>query len=55
LIFREKTASGKVGNLLLVFHFSTLHRGGGNVEIAWRFPRAVGNEGKPAFGFPRFP
>jgi hypothetical protein len=25
------------------------------VGIAERFPRAVGNEGKPGFGFPRFP
>src|SRR5580704_18734002 len=30
-------------------------RRGGNVEIAQRFPRAGGNEGKPGFGFPRFP
>src|SRR4030088_2244829 len=43
------------GNLLLVFHFSTRSRGCGNVGIAQRFPRAVGNEGKPGFGFPRFP
>jgi hypothetical protein len=21
----------------------------------WRFPSAVGNDGKPPFGFPRFP
>src|ERR1700676_2251049 len=33
----------------------TSRRGGGNVGIAQRFPRAVGNEGKPGFGFPRFP
>ena len=55
LDLREKTASGKVENLFLVFHFSTPSRGRGNVEIAQRFPRAVGNEGKPGFGFPRFP
>ena len=30
-------------------------RGCGIVGIAERFPRAVGNEGKPGFGFPRFP
>ena len=45
LVLREKIASGKVGNLLLVFHFSTRRRGGGNVGIAQRFPRAVDNEG----------
>ena len=30
-------------------------RGCGNVGIAERFPRAVEREGKPVFGFPRFP
>lgn len=30
-------------------------RGCGNVGIAKRFPRAVEREGKPVFGFPRFP
>src|SRR6202171_5712582 len=30
----EKTASGKVGNLLLVFHFSAPRRSCGNVGIA---------------------
>src|SRR6266446_984170 len=42
--FEKETVSGKVGNLLLVFHFSTRSRGGGNVGIAQRFPRAVGAE-----------
>src|ERR1700738_4493833 len=53
--FETKTTSGKVGNLLLVFHFSTPGGAGGNVGIAKRFPRAVERDGKPAFGFPRFP
>src|SRR5271163_4959146 len=55
LVSNKKTTSGKVGNLLLVFHFPTPRRGGGNVGIAQRFPRAVGKDGKPGFGFPRFP
>jgi len=32
LVLREKTASGKVGNLLLVFHFSRLARAVGMWE-----------------------
>jgi hypothetical protein len=44
------------GLLFLSLVLRHKHRwGGGNVEIAQRFPRAVGNEGKPGFGFPRFP
>jgi hypothetical protein len=54
-VLREKTASGKVENLLLVFHFSTRRRGGGNVEIASAISKGCGQRGKPAFGFPRCP
>ncbi len=65
LVFREKTrvivasGGGKVGNLLLVFHFSMAAKpGGGNVGISRllaRFPRGGGKSGKAAFGFPGFP
>src|SRR5437899_7350400 len=48
------TARGKVENVVFVFHFSAPRRGGGNVGIAQRFPRAGENEGKPGFGFPSF-
>jgi hypothetical protein len=51
----NKTASGKVENLGLVFHFSTPSRRGGNVEIAVAISKPCGKSGKPAFGFPRFP
>jgi hypothetical protein len=51
---------GKVGNLLLVFHFSIrllppeLWKCG-NLALFARFPRNGGKRGNPAFGFPRFP
>ena len=45
---------GKVGRPVLAFHFPTARRGCGNVGIAQRFPKAVGAEGKPVFGFPFF-
>jgi hypothetical protein len=51
---------GKVGNLLLVFHFSIrllppeLWKCG-NLAFFARFPRNGGKRGNPAFGFPRFP
>src|SRR5450755_2501327 len=47
-----------VGKWETCFRFSTFPRGAGAVgmwESQQRFPRAVGNEGKPGFGFPRFP
>ena len=51
---------GKVGNLLLVFHFSIrrCRRSCGNVEIPPLLrdsQGARGKRGKPAVGFPRFP
>src|SRR5205814_5641476 len=56
----KKGGGGKVGNLLLVFHFS-IRLAAGAVEM-WEsrrfgrdFHRARGKRGKPAFGFPRFP
>src|ERR1700730_1096564 len=58
-IARRGTARGKVGNLGLVFHFSS--RGPhplwecGNLAGFARFPRGGGKSGKPAFGFPLFP
>src|ERR1700730_11768242 len=52
---RYKTTSGKVRNLLLVLHFSTPSRRGGNVGIALAISKRCGNSGKPAFGFPLFP
>ena len=50
-----KTTSGKVRNLLLVLHFSTPRRRGGNVGIALAISKRCGNSGKPALGFPLFP
>src|SRR6202030_3670970 len=51
---------GKVGNLLLVFHFSIRLLPPelwecGNLAFFARFPRNGGKRGNPAFGFPRFP
>src|SRR5712691_2859632 len=48
----------QVGKWETCFRFSTFPRGAGAVgmwESQQRFPRAVGNEGNPGFGFPRFP
>jgi hypothetical protein len=56
---RERNrARGKVEILLLDFHFSmgaVVGAVGMWESRLWRFPRAVGGEGKPAFGFPRRP
>src|SRR5580692_90476 len=55
----SRVACGKVGNLILVFHFS--RRGPpelwecGNLVGLARFPRGGGKSGKPGFGFPLFP
>src|SRR5579871_4715396 len=53
----QKAATGKWESCFWISTFPRgRSRGWGNVGIAlWRFPRAVGNVGKPAFGFPRFP
>src|SRR5258708_2198214 len=55
----SRVACGKVGNLILVFHFS--RRGPpelwecGNLAGLARFPRGGGKSGKPVFGFPLLP
>src|ERR1035441_3335299 len=50
---------GSVGNLLLVFHFPLLGEAWrwecGNLAVLARFPRAGGECGKPALGFPLSP
>src|SRR5947209_17159330 len=53
---RTRAATGKWESFFWISTFPRgRRRGCGNVGIApWRFPRAVGNDGKPAFGFPRF-
>ena len=57
--FNPPEGGGKVGNLLLVFHFSTVASPElwecGNLAGFARFPRSGGKRGNPGFGFPRFP
>src|SRR5882724_11041320 len=49
----RENARGKVGNLLLVFHFSTASSSElwecGNLAVLARFPRSCGKRGKPVF------
>jgi hypothetical protein len=61
-VLRKKIrGGGKVGNLLLVFHFSIALVAGAVEMWESRLPfggiskGARGKSGKPAFGFPRFP
>ena len=52
-----RAPGGKVGNRVLVFHFSR-RRTPGRWECenpAFGFSRGGGKRGKPGFGFPRFP
>jgi hypothetical protein len=51
--FNPREGGGKVGNLLLVFHFSTVSSSElwecGNLAGFARFPRSGGKRGNPAF------